>query len=141
MSSVASVPRGTQAGRPCPLRYGDKVRVKNTSLFDGRVGIVRPTSGHPEDIWDRYVMLEPKGLDGSRSIGVMLDQIELIACVKHSYVCLGSRRHRHRPRIKFRCHTCGDVIEISQQTIRALVRGEAKRLRPSRIHRRSTRRV
>lgn len=117
------------------IKLGDRVRVKNTMLFDDRVGEIIPTSGHPEDIWDWYVTLEPRGLDGSQRIGVMLNQIELIACLKHSYACLGSRRHRHRPRIKFRCKDCNDVIEVSQQTVRALVRGEAKRLRSSRIHR------
>lgn len=60
------------------IQLGDRVRVKNSMLFDGRVGEIIPTSGHPDDPWDWYVSLEPSGLYGRQRIGVMLDQIELL---------------------------------------------------------------
>lgn len=60
------------------LQLGDRVRVTNSLLFDGRVGEIIPTSGHPDEIWDHYVTLEPEGLYGSQRIGVSIDQVELI---------------------------------------------------------------
>lgn len=60
------------------LALGDRVRVKDSMLFEGRVGEIIPTSGHPDDPWDHYVTLEPQGLYGSQRIGVMSNEVDLI---------------------------------------------------------------
>ena len=65
--------------QPATLKIGDRVVVKNTLLFTGRTGVLCPTSGHPDDFWDVYVLLD-NTLEGSCSnaqlIGVSIDQIE-----------------------------------------------------------------
>lgn len=58
------------------FQLGDRVRVKDSLLFDGRVGEIIPTSGHPDDPWDHYVTLEAEELYGPQRIGVTIDQIE-----------------------------------------------------------------
>ncbi len=71
------------------LAIGTRVRVKGTSLYDGRTGILMPNSGHPEDFWDYTVKLEaapiPEGtsrilekLYGERIIGVHDIQVESV---------------------------------------------------------------
>lgn len=54
------------------LEYGDIVRVRNTMLYNGRVGMLGPISSDPEDPWDYYVTLEPDG----RTIAVHSYQVE-----------------------------------------------------------------
>lgn len=71
------------------LAIGTKVRVKNTKLYDGRVGVLKTTSSDPENFWDFNVLLEaapvPEGTSkilsniyGERIIGVMDTQVEPI---------------------------------------------------------------
>jgi len=55
-----------------PLPYGTKVRVTNSMLYTGRVGTLKPNSGHPEDFWDYNVELS------DRTIGATRDQVEAV---------------------------------------------------------------
>jgi hypothetical protein len=52
------------------LRIGDKVRVKDSMLYSGRVGVLKPNSGEYDDPWDFTVLLEatevPKDINTSR---------------------------------------------------------------------------
>jgi hypothetical protein len=53
------------------FKLGDRVVVKETLYYNGRHGKLIPTSEHPDDPWDFYVLL-----DDTATIGVMNSQIE-----------------------------------------------------------------
>lgn len=68
------------------LQHGMAVRIQHTSLYDGRTGVLGPTSEDPEDFWDYTVALtaaEPpagatpiqRKLYEERTIGVMSSQV------------------------------------------------------------------
>jgi len=73
------------------LRSGLRVRIKETMLYNGRVGVLHSNSGDPEDFWDFTVKLDaqpvpegethsfPEALHGARTIGVNSSQVELIS--------------------------------------------------------------
>ena len=57
------------------FNIGDRVRINGTLLYDGRIGVLTPTSDDPEDFWDFNVDLDalsnPKSLiEQARTIGV-----------------------------------------------------------------------
>lgn len=56
---------------------GDKVTIRKTMLYTGRVGILKPASNDPEDFWDFYVDLKENIESPARTIGVTVDQVEL----------------------------------------------------------------
>lgn len=41
------------------LTVGTRVRVKDTLLYNGRVGVLTENSGHDDDLWDFNCVLEP----------------------------------------------------------------------------------
>lgn len=55
------------------MQYGDIVKVRNTMLYNGQIGMVGPVGSDPDDPWDFYVDL----IDG-RTIGVMSGQVEAL---------------------------------------------------------------
>ena len=63
------------------IALNDRVRIKNTMQFNERIGTVIPTSDHPEDFWDWYVLLDSDadGFSNSQVIGVTLDRIVVIS--------------------------------------------------------------
>jgi len=65
------------------LKHGDRVKVKGTLLYNGRVGTLKPISDDPEDPWDFYVDLDasedpkPDSINReARTVGVMDFQVE-----------------------------------------------------------------
>lgn len=71
------------------LNSGVRVRVKNTALYNGRVGILLDKTEDPDNFWDFSCLLDattvPEGssriqrkLYGERLIGVNSFQIEII---------------------------------------------------------------
>jgi hypothetical protein len=64
------------------FNVGDRVVVKDTLLFNDRVGTLVPTSGEPDDPWDWCVELDALGnshvsIFSARKIGVSEYQIDL----------------------------------------------------------------
>lgn len=55
------------------MNYGTRVRIKDSLLYTGRTGTLKPISEHPEDPWDYYVDLDAigtLGIETARTIGV-----------------------------------------------------------------------
>lgn len=55
-----------------------RVEIVNTMLYNGRTGVLHPTSGHPEDFWDYTVVLDATREEPSMRIGITNSQFSKV---------------------------------------------------------------